>query len=415
MSSRFLHLISCISMLTLATQVHAADDSKPFTISGFGTLGVVHSNTRNVDIVRDLTQNDGVGYTRQTDFGMDSNFGLQLNKSVSDNIDTALQVVSRRSANKFQPEVTWAYARYVPNDNLQLRAGRLGFDVYLLADSRNVGYTYQWVRPPIDFFGSLIISYFDGGDMVLSTPLSGGILRAKVFAGVAREKTSTGSPDEFLSLNRSRLLGGHLEYQTSNWIYRLGYSQLTFKNEFPPLQPLLDNLRSPYLNAFIPSAAGLANELSLTDKKFTYLSAGIAYDEGPLQAQLMLNQLSSASLLFPTNRAAYLTFGYRIDQWTPYFTYSASRPANKNTASRLPLGVSPDIDMLAAAFNDAINNQYNRQTTFSLGVRYDLTEKSNVKLQVDDIKTDDYFLVRNNQPGWNGKARLISIAYNFIF
>jgi len=402
-------------MLALAIQAQAADDSKPFTISGFGTLGVVHSNTRNVDIVRDLTQNDGIGYTRQTDVGMDSNVGLQLNKGISDNIDTALQVVSRKSANKFQPEVTWAYARYVPNDNLQLRAGRLGFDVYLLADSRNVGYTYQWVRPPIDFFGSLIISYFDGADMVLSTPMGSGILRAKVFAGVAREKTSTGSPDEFLSLNRSRLLGGHLEYQISNWIYRLGYSELKFKNEFPPLQPMLDSLRSPYLNAFIPGAAGLANDLSLTDKKFTYLSAGIAYDQGPLQAQLMLNQLSSESLLFPTNRAAYLTVGYRMDQWTPFFTYSASRPVNKNTASRLPLGLSSDIDMLATAINAAVNNQYNHQTTLSIGVRYDLTEKSNVKLQVDDIKTDDYFLVRNNQPGWNGKARLISIAYNFIF
>jgi len=414
MSSRFLHLLVCISMLSLAAQGRTADDN-PFTISGFGTLGVVHSDNRNVDIVRDLAQNDGVGFTRQTDFGMDSNFGIQINKRINDNLDTALQIVSRRSANNFQPEITWAYGRYLPSDHLQLRAGRLGFDVYLLADSRNVGYSYQWVRPPIDFFGSLIISYFDGADMVVSKPLAGGILRAKVFAGVAREKTFTGTSDDFLSLNRSRLMGGHIEYQTQNWIYRLGYTQLKFRNDFPALKPLLDSLRSPYLNALIPSATGLANDLSLEGKKFKYLSAGIAYDQGPLQAQLMLNQLSSESLIFPTNRAAYLTVGYRIDQWTPYFTYSASRPVDRKIANTLPAGVSPDIDMLSAGFNDAIENQFNHQTTISLGLRYDLTEKSNIKLQYDSVRTRDYLLVRNNQPGWDGKTNLISVAYNFIF
>ncbi|MFZ6871068.1 hypothetical protein ACO0LF_03275 [Undibacterium sp. Di27W] len=415
MSNRFSHLLLGFVILGLSTPAFAADDSTALTVSGFGTLGLVHSDTRDVDIVRDLTQNSGVGFSRQTDFGMDSNFGVQINKRLNDNVDTAVQIVSRRSANNFQPDVTWAYARYLPNDNLQLRAGRLGFDVYLLADSRNVGYSYQWVRPPIDFFGSLIISYFDGADMVVSKQLGGGILRSKVFAGVAREKTSTGNPDEFLSLNRSRLLGGHLEYQTQNWIYRIGYTELKFRNEFPPLQSLLDNLRSPFLNAFIPTAAGLARDVSLEGKKFKYLSAGIAYDQGPLQAQLMLNQLSSESLLFPTNKAAYLTVGYRIDQWTPYFTYSASRPVGHKMPDRLPPGISPEIDMLRAGINEAIDNQFNHQTTISLGLRYDLTEKSNIKLQYDRINSSDYFLVRNNQPGWNGKANLISIAYNFIF
>ena len=415
MSSRFSRIGLFISALALAGLARAADDNKPFSISGFGTIGVVHSNNRDVDIVRDLTQNTGVGYTRQTDFGVDSNFGIQINKSINDNLDGAVQLISKRSPNGFEPEVTWAYARYMPNDDIKLRAGRLGFDVYLLADSRNVAYTYQWVRPPIDFFGSLIISYFDGADMVISKPLGDGILRAKVFAGIAREKTFTGDPGEFLSLNHSSLFGGHIEYQSQNWIYRIGYSELKFKNEYPPLQALLDTLRDSDLNSLIPGAASLGNELSMEGKKFKYLSAGVAYDQGPLQAQLMLNQLSSESLLFPTNRAAYFTVGYRLNQWTPYATISASRPSNHHSKNRLPFGVSPAGDVLATGFNQAVANQFNNQTTLSLGLRYDLTEKSNVKLQFDRIKSKEYLLIRNNQAGWNGRADLISLAYNFIF
>ncbi|MFZ6656070.1 porin [Undibacterium sp. TJN19] len=303
----------------------------------------------------------------------------------------------------------------MPDDEIQLRAGRLGFDVYLLADSRNVGYSYQWVRPPIEFFGSLIISYFDGADMVISKPLGEGNLRAKFFAGIAREKTATGDPGNFLSLNGSYLTGGHIEYQTQNWMYRVGYTELKFKNGYPPLKPLLNNLRSPDLNAFLPVAAVLADGLEIENKKFRYFSAGIAYDQGPLQAQLMVNRLSSGSLLFPANRAAYLTVGYRINQWTPYVTYSASRPSGNKTPAGLSSGISPAVDILAAGYNDATMSQFSNQDTLSIGVRYDLTEKSNLKFQVDQINTKQYLLIRNNQANWNGKARLVTLAFNYIF
>ncbi|MBC3916302.1 hypothetical protein H8L32_02270 [Undibacterium sp. CY18W] len=415
MSSRFSRISLLACFLAHVALAHAAEEEKSYSISGFGTLGVAHSNTRDVDIVRDLTQPYGVGYTRQTDFGLDSNLGLQINYRANENFDTALQFVSHRSSEGYQPQLTWAYGRYLPNDTVQLRAGRLGFDVYMLADSRNVAYSYQWVRPPIDFFGGLIISYFDGADLVISKPVGAGIVRAKFFTGLAREKTSTGNMDDYLSLNGSRLAGGYIEYQSQNWLYRAGYSELKFKNEFPPLQGLLDGFRSPALNALFPYAAGLGNALSMENKRFKYLSAGIAYDDGPLQAQLMVNRLSSESLLFPANRAAYLTLGYRIDHWTPYMTVSAARPENRKIPASLPTGVSPGIDMLVAGFNQSINNQFNHQTTLSLGVRYDLTEKSNLKLQFDQIQADELFLVRNNQPGWNGKARLFSLAFNFIF
>ena len=227
MTSRTALLVPILLFLSSAT---AADQGKSFSVSGFGTLGLVHNTSDQVDIVRDLSQSEGVGYTRQTDFGVDSLLGLQINTSLSESTDAAVQVISRRAANGFDPELSWAYGRYVPNNLLQLRAGRLGFDAFMLADSRNIGYSYPWVRPPIDFFGSLIVSYFDGADALLSQPLASGLLRAKFFAGVAREKISTDSHDHFFSLNGSTLGGAHLEYQTPHWLYRVGYAELRFKN-----------------------------------------------------------------------------------------------------------------------------------------------------------------------------------------
>jgi hypothetical protein len=92
-----------LALAVLSTQNTAAADEKDYSITGFGTLGISHSDTRQADIVRDLSQESGVGYTRQTDAGIDSNLGLQINRSFSDNFDAAIQVVSRKSADNFTP------------------------------------------------------------------------------------------------------------------------------------------------------------------------------------------------------------------------------------------------------------------------------------------------------------------------
>ncbi|MDE2428302.1 MAG: hypothetical protein KGM99_06205 [Burkholderiales bacterium] len=401
--------------LTLAISAQAQDSGSAFSVHGFGTLGVVHNTSRQVDIVRDLSQNDGVGYTRQTDFGMDSNLGVQINTRISDTLDAAIQVVSRKSANDFQPEITWAYGRYAMDDDTQLRVGRLGFDVYLLADSRNIGYSYQWVRPPIDFFGGLIISYFDGADLVLSRKTAMGILRTKLFTGVAREKTFTGPGDTFFSFNQSSLYGAYADLQQQAWQFRLGYSELKLKNEFPPLIAALDALHSPELNQVVPAADSIGTSLSMKNKKVKYISAGIAYESGPLQAQLMLSRITSESQAFPSYQAGYLTGSYRLGRYTPYATYSAASPYHVAPLPTLPVGLSSDVDMLAIGLKDALQTQFNHQHTISLGVRYDLNDKSNLKLQIDRIHSRGYFLTRNQQPGWNGNATLISLALNFIF
>ncbi|MDY7537097.1 hypothetical protein QN372_03810 [Undibacterium sp. RTI2.1] len=409
-------LLLCCWLLCVQ-QAQAADGDKPFTISGFGTVGAVYSDTGQVDIVRDLLQARGVGYSSQLDFGVDSLLGLQLSTSILDNLDASVQVVSRRSQTGFDPDVTWAFLKYNPNDNLQLRAGRLGFDVYLLADSRNVAYSYLWVRPPIDYFGNLIVSYIDGADMVIKYPVGPGIARFKAFAGKAREKTYTGVPDQYFSLKGSDVVGGHVEYQTESWMYRVGYSQIRFKNEFPGFQGLIDGLRSPAINAISPLAATVAGNIGFQDKAINYLSAGIAYDEGPLQAQLMLSQTKSAILPYPGFKAGYFTAGYRIKKWTPYFSYSAATPEHRqsNGNTGLPFGINPNIDILILGANALANTVVNKQSTLSLGARYDLGDKIDLKIQVDHVDSTSPQVTRNAQPGWDGKANLLSVSVNFVF
>jgi hypothetical protein len=410
---------TCLSLVLSLAAVGSAcaqeQDSKIFSFGGFGTLGAAYSNADQADIVRDLLQPDGVGHTRKLDFGLDSILGLQVNANFTDSLDGAVQIVSRRTRTNFDPELAWAYIGYAPNDTVRLRAGRLGFDVYPLADSRNVGLSYLWVRPPIDYFGSLIISYLDGADLVLKRPLAGGEGRIKLFAGLAREKIPTIANFPPFSLDHSRIAGGHLEWQSEKWLLRLGYAQMRFHNEFPGLSELMDGLRSPPILALNPASAQLADDLAFQGKLARYASMGAVYENGPLQAQFMLSRIQSDSLGYPDNVAGYITLGYRVRQWTPYITYSATRPRANPRDVGLPLGVSPAIDSLVQGASGLMRSQLADQTTWSLGARYNLKENIDVKLQLDRIRARETLLERNELPSWNGKATLFSVAVDFVF
>jgi hypothetical protein len=403
-------------LLISAVQAQTDETSKSFHISGYGTLGAVHSSSNQVDFVRNLLQRDGVGYSRSIDFGMDSLLGLQLDLHPADELGASIQAVSRRGQTDFQPELTWAYARYTPNDTVQMRAGRLGFDVYLLADSRDVGYSYQWVRPPIEYFGPLIVSYLDGADIVLKTPLSNGVIRAKLYLGQAQEKSLTGKThQDVFQLKGSPMFGAHLEFQNQHWQIRAGGARLKFNNEFPQMQELADALRSPPLQYFDPNAANLADRITFKDKTIDYLSAGVAYDNGPLQAQLMLSKLKSDLIAFPQNVAGYTTLSYRLKQWTPSITYSVIRPSNATPVLHLPYGIDPNLDLIAHAYYFTSQGQLADQSTLSLGLRYDFAEKMDLKFQIDHIRSKQNLLLRNIQPGWDGRATLFSIVFDFVF
>ena len=154
-------------LASLAAQAfHASDDGR-LTLSGFGTLGLVHSDNSEAEFLRDIGQPKGAdeGWSAR----VDSLLGAQLGWRVDPRWDLVVQGISRyHDSGNYRPELSWAFVRYRPDPALQLRAGRLGWDVFQLADSRYVGYAYPWARPPVDQFGMLQLTHIDGADVTRS-------------------------------------------------------------------------------------------------------------------------------------------------------------------------------------------------------------------------------------------------------
>jgi len=378
-------------------------------LNGFGTLGGPYNFDDRAGFIRDISQpkgarGDGV------DWSIDSRLGLQGTWKPREDFESTLQLVSKyRYDGSYRPEITWAFLKYAISPNVQIRAGRLGADLYLQADSRDIGYAYLWVRPPVDYFGRLFASYLDGVDFVAARELGEGMLRGKLYAGQARE-TLPGDGGSEYSLDGTTVMGGHLEYQHLHWLVRISYGAIRLGDE-DPLEPLLSALQS----TGIPQASALAQEMSLAEKRFNFFGAGIAYDEGPLQSQLMVSRLSSESLTYPSSTAGYLSVGYRIGQWTPYLVYSRIKSEHPQRTTGLP-DISP-FDAINAGVSQALLAGQADQETFSLGARYDFARNVDFKLQLDWIHSRDNpsLLWIDPESDWDGRSAVLSATLDFIF
>lgn len=405
---------ACLLGLSLLLTKLVAAQEAAWQLRGFGSLGYAKSDTDKVDIVRDLSQGKGIGYSGRSTWELDSLFGLQLNFQLHDNLNGAVQVISKNSAAySYQPQLSWAYLNYSQDDQWQFRIGRLGFDTYMLADSRNVGYSYLWARPPIEVFGSLFMSYFDGADVVWQAPELH--LKAKLYYGHAKEKTAITDDGEIYSLNHSPMMGVYLDYHHQAWQWRASVAQIRFHDDISSLAPVQRALNNPELVQIAPQAARYARQLSLKEKRIRYYSLGFAYQGEQVELQGMIGRFNTDTALFPDSRSAYLTLGYRIGQFKPYLSASWIRQVNEYALPDIPSGLTPAVDALLLGLKEAKPYNENNQRSLSLGLRYDLNDKSNLKFQIDQLQASRFLLIRKRQNDWDGRARLFSVSYNFIF
>ncbi|WP_157956876.1 porin [Salinicola aestuarinus] len=365
---------------------HPLDDETRLRFSGFGTLAAVHSDQANADFVRDISQREGAGdgWSGKTD----SLLGAQLGYRFTDELDVVVQGLSRyQESGHFEPELSWAFVRYRPDPAVQLRAGRLGWDVYQLADSRYVGYAYNWVRPPVDHFGTLQLVHIDGADVTFKQPVGSDLVRLKLYAGRSDSEIylTEGLSAEF---DVDQVYGGNLDYETGPWRFRVSYTQIHSDVDYRG--PVADAIeRVPFANLDPNNVLGDVFGFD----RITLFSLGALYDRGPLTVQAMVNR-SKVTRYEGQIDSGFVSVGYRVQRVTPFVMMSKVK-----TTSTHPDG--SDID----------------QQTYSLGARYDVAANLALKAQLDRIDTrSPGFLWRDTDSDWRGGwSSVFTLGLDFIF
>ena len=350
-------------MLVLGTAANADTTiDQHLTFSGFGTLGVVHSDYDLADFTATVSEPRGAGYSRAWSPTLDSDVGAQANITVTDALSGVVQVLSRDDADgNFKPQVEWANLKYEFTPDLAVRIGRMLLPTYERSEIQNVGYALPWVRVPVEITYTSTATHSDGLDVLYRVHSGAVIQDLQILWGAAIEDL----PGTAFNSNHTHvvLVGDTLRYGDASLHLVYQHSEPT---GFPPARPQL-------------------------------FGAGFTYDPGTWFVTGDSNHTHDP--YFGDFFAWYLSAGVRLGRFAPYATYSSAH-ANSAGSSEL----------------QSLGNEH----TVGAGVRWDFAKNLDFKLQLDQVTMatlDDPAGFANLQPGARvgDNAHVLSLALDFVF
>jgi hypothetical protein len=382
-----------------------------WTLSGFGTIGAVHSSERNADYTASVLKANGAGATRSWSPNVDSRLGAQLDLRLDRRWSAVLQLVSEQGLdNSYRPRVEWANIKYQATPDLALRFGRIALPMFLSADYRKVGYAYPWVRPPVEGYGALPFTSSDGVDATLRWSAGAVQNSSQLFYG--RDEVKLIDP---LRAWARGIVGIS---NTSDW------GALSVRANLISAEVTTD-IGSALFDAFEaagPAGVAIARRYEIDHKRATVASIGMNYDPGRWFLMAEASRARSESLLGST-RSLYASAGLRIKAFTPYLSAARVRATSLTHEEGLPTGGLPPA---AAAQLAQLNGGLNlllatipQQDTAAMGLRWDFAGNAALKLQYDRVtpRHGSRGTLINLTPAFRSgrTAHVASVALDFVY
>jgi hypothetical protein len=387
-------------LLALAAGGASAADSM-FSLSGFGTLGLVRTST---DDAQFALFGQVRGGDKDPSAEVDSKLGVQVGAKFNNVFSGTVQVLTKANGKgNFTPGVEWAFLKAQVTPSLAVRAGRMGAPFFAVSDFRDVGFANTALRPPKDVYDQVPVSHFDGADASyqLATPV--GTVTGQVFGG----KSSDHSQRYKVDIKSMSGFNATLETDAGLTL-RLGYAQgkLTVGNA--ALNGLVTTLRAtPF--------ASVGNQLDPNNSKASFSGVGLTWDQGEWLVNAEYTQRRVKTFLADTD-GWYVLVGRRFGQLTPYLTVSEARTVDSNVTNTIPTATA-QLAALKLAVDGVIEGQRHTQKTVALGARWDFARNFALKAQWENVRPEGrgYFFSTNANWG-NGKTvNVISVALDTVF
>ncbi len=379
-------IISTACILTTFT-AQADDDwlGENWQVNGFGTISYTNTDKYDSRIPRRNINQSGV-QLKKNGFLMDSRVGLQIKGQLNDHWEVVGQAVARQQyANHLEDYIDLAFARYRYNNEWQVALGRQAFDLFFLSDHRNTGYSYDWVRPPTEFYGFMPYDSFDGVKVVRDWGdfdsawrwnFSVGNIKAK-FDGDVLARTS-----EVDSTKARPIYGSELSWQSGQWRLRANVAVLKFEQKSND-RAYFDELESqvaPFWPGFRRIIADLGRNTNLR-----YGALGAAWQSGEWKVQSEWN-IIDADFIGIGGQRAYVHVAKRWDDWQPFVTVGYAHDNQRNHYPPPPMGIG--FDPIFAGIDELVENVRYNQTSISLGARWDFAAQKALKFQCDRFYFD---------------------------
>jgi hypothetical protein len=408
--------IALLAMALYAAGARADDPDAPmFSFSGFGTLGVVHSNESQADFTSSAIKPNGAGHSHAWSADVDSRIGAQVTANFTRQISAVVQVISeQRYDNSYKPTVEWANIKYAFTPDISVRAGRIVLPVFLVSDYRKVGYTNPWVRPPVEVYSLIPISNSDGVDASYRVHVGDFTHTVQGAYGGSKPRLPAGGGTAKARNAWGITYTGEYGAATVHTTYYK--SSLTLES----FKPLFDGFRQ--FGQFGPEGPALADKYDTNGKPFTFIGLGAMYDPGRWFVMGEWGATDSHSVLGKRS-AWYASGGYRLGKFTPYLTYAQAKADSNTSDPGLTLSaLPPPLAGPAAGLNAGLNATLGlipAQKTVSVGGRWDFAKNAALKLQFDHTRlgAGSPGTLINFQPGFQpgGRVNVFSATIDFVF
>ncbi len=335
-----LYLLSVSLLSALSASLHAAttDDRLDQLEEQLATLQSQVTESR-----LDKTRFNGffsTGYTRasnsagydnateESDLKSLSLFGLQTTFALGRSTDAVLQLVSR-GREDWDTELEWGYLQHQFTTGTEIRAGKMRLPLFMESETLEIGYGQPWARPPEAVYDPVPVRSYLGADLAHTFAFDGHSIEARGFTGHLDDEAA--SLGQTVTVELRNLAG-----LTANWTNYLW------------------TLRGVYAQAEA-SIGGPAQPIDFgSDEHAKFMGIGLSFDDG---YWLLMSELTRIEVdgEFQDTDSAYITFGRRIAEVTPYVT--ASWIESQDNYERR---------------NTALEVFDTRRQAYSLGLRWDL-------------------------------------------
>lgn len=406
----------CLALAVFSsTSALAAVELPPININGFATVAGVATNNNDSTYL---------GAGKDISFDTDSMAGVQFTLQANDRVNYTLQLVTRAEKN-YEVEAEWAFAAFKLNEYAEVRAGRLRIPFYLISDSLEVGYSYPWVRPPIDAYAQFAFSKFSGVDAVFTLPVGDSeFVFHPHFGTSASDLELMGMQGSF---NVTNLAGLNITW-SYDWInLRLGHTEGDYEvNDFSALDPLAGIMRG------VSGSSKVEDQFAIKGRHGQFSGIGLDMDKNNVKVMAEYAERKTNGLMSDT-ASWYVMAGYHFGKWMPHITISEFKTDTDYTNAKAAIPLLPDPDPLTLvnelqmAVGQIVQFNTVNQKSVTLGLRGDILPKTALKLEWQRLMpekasnllsppfegADTFFGAAG--PGNLDDVDLFSIALDFIF
>lgn len=226
--------------------------------------------------------------------------------------------------------------------------------------------------------------------------------------GQSRAKLKLGGGVEFKS-NLPDQYGIIVSGGTGSFQLRLNFLKGRIDPESNPFGSLISALsQTPY--------ASVGEALEFDGKSAGYRSVGFSYNPGNLEVLGEFGRVDGGSAAQQYS-SWFLYAGYRLGDFLPYLTYGSSEYVEDDALSPNPIPDNGPLAPLHAALNQTLEGSDISQSSWTVGVRYDVQENMALKFQYDRISLDNGVsnLILPLSPRADGDINVFSAALHFVF